>query len=67
MGLGPSEAEEDAKLRFQVELEFVQALANPNYLNCSLLPPPSLHSGITVPRPSFQSWPSGTTSSRRPS
>ena len=27
-----SEAEE--KIRFQVELEFVQCLANPKYLNC---------------------------------
>lgn len=29
-----SDAEEQQKLRFQVELEFVQCLANPNYLNC---------------------------------
>jgi len=27
------ESEDQAKLRFQVELEFVQCLANPNYLN----------------------------------
>lgn len=26
--------EEQQKVRFQVELEFVQCLANPNYLNC---------------------------------
>jgi len=38
-GLGPHqsvvypESEEQARLRFQVELEFVQCLANPNYLN----------------------------------
>ena len=25
---------EEAKIRFQVELEFVQCLANPHYLNC---------------------------------
>ena len=25
------------KYRFQVELEFVQCLANPNYLNCKLI------------------------------
>ena len=31
------EAEGDPeKYRFQVELEFVQCLANPNYLNCKL-------------------------------
>uniref|UniRef100_A0A2K6SEJ4 Mediator of RNA polymerase II transcription subunit 31 n=1 Tax=Saimiri boliviensis boliviensis TaxID=39432 RepID=A0A2K6SEJ4_SAIBB len=24
------------RLRFQLELEFVQCLANPNYLNCTL-------------------------------
>ena len=24
----------DEKIRFQVELEFVQLLANPSYLNC---------------------------------
>ena len=29
-----SETEERARLRFQVELEFVQCLANPHYLNC---------------------------------
>jgi mediator of RNA polymerase II transcription subunit 31 len=28
-----TESEEQLKLRFQVELEFVQCLANPNYLN----------------------------------
>ncbi|KAK7087173.1 mediator of RNA polymerase II transcription subunit 31-like [Littorina saxatilis] len=28
-----ADAEEQLKLRFQVELEFVQCLANPNYLN----------------------------------
>lgn len=30
------ESEEQQKLRWQVELEFVQCLANPNYLNCKL-------------------------------
>ncbi|XP_069691179.1 mediator of RNA polymerase II transcription subunit 31-A isoform X1 [Periplaneta americana] len=30
---GGSETEDQQKLRFQVELEFVQCLANPNYLN----------------------------------
>lgn len=30
---GP-ETDDQQKLRFQVELEFVQCLANPNYLNC---------------------------------
>lgn len=29
----PPETEDQTKLRFQVELEFVQCLANPNYLN----------------------------------
>lgn len=28
--------EDPEKYRFQVELEFVQCLANPNYLNCEL-------------------------------
>lgn len=28
------ETEDQQKMRFQVELEFVQCLANPNYLNC---------------------------------
>lgn len=27
------------RLRFQLELEFVQCLANPNYLNCKWLSP----------------------------
>lgn len=30
----PVESEDAQKLRFQVELEFVQCLANPNYLHC---------------------------------
>lgn len=30
---GGPESEEQARLRFQIELEFVQCLANPNYLN----------------------------------
>lgn len=29
-----SESEEQQRIRFQTELEFVQCLANPNYLNC---------------------------------
>nr|CAH7728732.1 unnamed protein product [Callosobruchus chinensis] len=33
-GKGVPETEEQQKLRFQVELEFVQCLGNPNYLNC---------------------------------
>jgi hypothetical protein len=33
--LGGPETEDQQKLRFQVELEFVQCLANPNYLNCN--------------------------------
>ena len=33
---GGPETEEQTRLRFQVELEFVQCLANPNYLNCKL-------------------------------
>jgi len=28
------ETEDQQKIRFQIELEFVQCLANPNYLNC---------------------------------
>lgn len=31
------ETEEQARQRFQTELEFVQCLANPNYLNCKSL------------------------------
>lgn len=31
--VGGPETEEQQRLRFQVELEFVQCLANPNYLN----------------------------------
>lgn len=31
---GQQETDDQQKLRFQVELEFVQCLANPNYLNC---------------------------------
>lgn len=27
---------DDSRARFQIELEFVQCLANPNYLNCNL-------------------------------
>lgn len=32
--LGGSENDDQNRLRFQIELEFVQCLANPNYLNC---------------------------------
>jgi mediator of RNA polymerase II transcription subunit 31 len=32
-GFGINETEEQQRTRFQVELEFVQCLANPNYLN----------------------------------
>lgn len=32
LGIGP-ETDDQTRLRFQVELEFVQCLANPNYLN----------------------------------
>ncbi|XP_060792398.1 multidrug and toxin extrusion protein 1-like isoform X1 [Neoarius graeffei] len=35
---GVMETEEQARNRFQSELEFVQCLANPNYLNCFPLP-----------------------------
>lgn len=28
------ETEEQNRIRFQVELEFVQCLANPNYIHC---------------------------------
>jgi len=31
------ETEDQQRQRFQVELEFVQSFANPNYLNCELL------------------------------
>lgn len=30
----PVETEDQQRIRFQVELEFVQCLANPNYLHC---------------------------------
>lgn len=29
-----AETEEQQRTRFQVELEFIQCLANPNYLHC---------------------------------
>lgn len=29
-----AETDEQQRLRFQVELEFIQCLANPNYLHC---------------------------------
>lgn len=32
--LQATESEDQQRLRFQVELEFVQCLANPNYLHC---------------------------------
>ena len=32
--LGAPETDDQQRIRFQVELEFVQCLANPNYLNC---------------------------------
>lgn len=32
--LGAPETDDQQRLRFQIELEFVQCLANPNYLNC---------------------------------
>lgn len=35
--LGGPETEDQTRLRFQVELEFVQCLANPNYLNCEFV------------------------------
>lgn len=30
------ESEDQNRLRFQIELEFVQCLANPNYIHCKL-------------------------------
>lgn len=35
--LVPMESQEEEQTRFQVELEFVQCLANPRYLHCLLL------------------------------
>lgn len=35
--LGMPETEEQNRIRFQVELEFVQCLANPNYIHCKYL------------------------------
>lgn len=29
-----TETEEQNRMRFQVELEFIQCLANPNYIHC---------------------------------
>lgn len=57
LALQTIESEEQQRLRFQVELEFVQCLANPNYLHCKCdmtllpsynfsLPPQFLHSAI---------------------
>jgi hypothetical protein len=40
------ESEESARTRFQVELEFVQCLGNPHYLNCKKIMKPS--SKITI-------------------
>ena len=37
---------EEERLRFLLELEFVQTLANPNYLHCT---PPALSSLCVVP------------------
>lgn len=34
---GMPETEDQQKLRFQIELEFVQCLGNPNYLNCTTI------------------------------
>ena len=34
--MGPNESQEEERIRFQVELEFVQCLANPRYLFCTL-------------------------------
>ena len=34
LALQAIESEEQQRLRFQVELEFIQCLANPNYLHC---------------------------------
>lgn len=32
--VGGPETEDQARIRFQIELEFVQCLGNPHYLNC---------------------------------
>lgn len=37
MILSLSESDEQQRLRFQIELEFIQCLANPNYLNCKYI------------------------------
>lgn len=34
LALQAVESDDQQRLRFQVELEFVQCLANPNYLHC---------------------------------
>ena len=34
---GVPETDDQQRMRFQVELEFVQCLANPNYLNCKFI------------------------------
>uniref|UniRef100_A0A3P8ZK82 Mediator of RNA polymerase II transcription subunit 31 n=1 Tax=Esox lucius TaxID=8010 RepID=A0A3P8ZK82_ESOLU len=39
MMAGAMESEEQARNRFQSELEFIQCLANPNYLNCKCVSP----------------------------
>lgn len=36
LAIQATEGDDQQRLRFQVELEFVQCLANPNYLNCEL-------------------------------
>lgn len=35
--LQATESEDQQRLRLQVELEFVQCLANPNYLHCKII------------------------------
>ena len=37
---GETESPEDAKIRFTIELEFVQALGNPLYLGCEAIAVP---------------------------
>jgi len=51
--------QQDNFIRFQYELEFVQMLSNPDYLNCSIFPllTYSFNNKRVFRRPSFYKFP----------
>lgn len=61
---GVPETEDQQRLRFQIELEFVQCLGNPNYLNCKYVK--SLE-GLTLTYKMLQFWHNEDTSKTAPS